>query len=175
MTLDASHPPAWYGEVYDKLRKAGIEFVFSVPDGGLDPLLRSAHADPAVRTVMLTTEEEGVAACCGAWLGGKKAVLMIQSSGVGNCVNAFTLVKNCRFPFLLIVSMRGEYGEGMPWQIPMGRATPECLESIGFNVYRAERSDEAAEIVDAAIKMAWRSDEGVAVLLSQRLIGVKDI
>ena len=167
--------PDWYQEVYAHLRKAGVDLVCSVPDGGLDPLLRSAQADPAVRTVMLTTEEEGVAMCCGAWLGGKKAVLMIQSSGVGKCINAFTLISNCRFPFLLLVSMRGEYGEGMPWQIPMGRATQGCLELMGFNVQRAEREDEVGPIVDAALKMAWRSDHPVAVLLTQRLIGVKDI
>ena len=170
-------PPVadWYGTVYAYLRHAGVELVCSVPDGGLDPLLRSAQADSAVRTVMLTTEEEGVAICCGAWLGGKRAVLMIQSSGVGNCINAFTLIRNCRFPFLLLVSMRGEYGEGMPWQIPMGRATPGCLELLGFTVHRADRPEEVGPMVEAASKMAWRSDHPVAVLLTQRLIGVKDI
>ena len=172
---EAPTAPGWYGEVYAHLRRAGVELFCSVPDAGLDPLLRSADADPAVRTVMLTTEEEGVAICCGAWLGGKKAVLLIQSSGVGNCINAFTLIRNCRFPFLAIVSMRGEYGEGMPWQIPMGRATPGCLELLGFTVHRAERPEEVAPMVEAALKMAWRSDQAVAVLLTQRLIGVKDI
>jgi sulfopyruvate decarboxylase alpha subunit len=167
--------PDWYHKVYAHLRSAGVELVCSVPDAGLDPLLRSAQADPAVRTVMLTTEEEGVAICCGSWLGGKKGVLLIQSSGVGNCINAFTLIRNCRFPFLVIISMRGEYGEGMPWQIPMGRATPGCLEELGFTVHRAERADEVAPMVEAALKMAWRSDQAVAILLAQRLIGVKDI
>jgi sulfopyruvate decarboxylase alpha subunit len=167
--------PEWYREVYARLRDANIELVCTVPDAGLDPLLKSAEADPAVRTMILTTEEEGVAVCCGAWLGGKRGVLLIQSSGVGNCINAFTLVKNCRFPFMVIISMRGEYGEGMPWQVPMGRATPGCLELLGFTIYRAERPDEVAAMVDAALKMAYRGDEAVAVLLSQRLVGVKDI
>lgn len=167
--------PDWYGDVYCRLRSAGVELFCSVPDAGIDPLLRTAQADPAVRTVMLTTEEEGVAVCCGAWLGGMKAVLLIQSSGVGNCINAFTLISNCRFPFLVLISMRGEYGEGMPWQIPMGRAVPGCLELLAFSVQRADRPDEVAPMVDAATKMAWRSDQPVAVLLSQRLIGVKDI
>ncbi len=169
------NPPPWYGEVYAHLRKAGVELFCSVPDAGLDPLLKSAEADPDAHTVMLTTEEEGVAILCGSWLGGKKGALLIQSSGVGNCINAFTLIRNCRFPFLLIVSMRGEYGEGMPWQIPMGRAVPGCLELLGFTVHRAERPDEVGPMVEAALKMAWRSDQAVAVLLAQRLIGVKDI
>ncbi len=57
----------------------------------------------------------------GAWLGGVRGVLLMQSSGVGNCVNLLSLVQECRFPLLMIVTMRGEWGETNPWQVPMGR------------------------------------------------------
>jgi sulfopyruvate decarboxylase alpha subunit len=167
--------PGWYGEVFTKLRQGDTELFCYVPDAGIDPLIRYAQEDPKVRPVVLTTEEEGVGVCVGAALCGKRAVLMMQSSGVGNCINAFTILTTCRVPFLLLVSMRGEFGEAIPWQVPMGKITGSCLELSGFTVHRAERANEVADIVDGAMKMAWRSDERSAVLLTQRLIGAKEI
>jgi sulfopyruvate decarboxylase alpha subunit len=163
----------WYRDCYAALRDARAELFCYVPDAGIDPLIRMAHADNAVRAVVLTTEEEGVGICCGAWLGGKRAVLMIQSSGVGNCVNAFSLAANTRVPLLTLVSMRGEWGEGNRWQIPMGRATAEVLRLAGFTVYRAIRADETTALIRGAATMAYQSEQQVAVLLSQRLIGAK--
>jgi sulfopyruvate decarboxylase TPP-binding subunit len=123
--------------------------------------------------VVLTTEEEGVALAAGAWLGGERSVLLMQSSGVGNCVNMFSLIGLCRFPFLTLVTMRGEWGEFNPWQIPMGQATPGALELMGVRVMRAERPEGAADVVQAAAVMAYEAESAVAVLLSQRLIGAK--
>src|ERR1700742_4801744 len=100
---------AWYRDGYEVLKQARAELFCYVPDAGIDPFIRMAHADNQVRPVVLTTEEEGVGICCGAWLGGKKPVLMIQSSGVGNCINAFSLAANTRTPLLTLVSMRGEW------------------------------------------------------------------
>ena len=85
--------------------------------------IRAAQADPEIEDVVLTSEEEGVAVVSGAWLGGERAVLLMQSSGVGNCVNMFSLLECCRFPFLTFVTMRGEYAEFNPWQDPMGKKT----------------------------------------------------
>jgi sulfopyruvate decarboxylase TPP-binding subunit len=124
--------------------------------------------------VILTTEEEGVASAAAPG-SRQESRADDPEQRAGNRINAFTLIRNCRFPFVLLVSMRGEYGEGMPWQIPMGRASPGCLELLGFTVHRAERADEVAPMVEAGLKMAWRSDQAVAILLTQRLIGVKDI
>ncbi len=164
---------AWYRESYEVLKHAGTELFCYVPDAGIDPLIRMAHADNTVRSVVLTTEEEGVGICCGAWLGGKRAVLMLQSSGVGNCINAFSLAANTRIPLLALVSMRGEWGEGNRWQIPMGRTTEEAMKLAGFTVCRAARADEAAKLIEGAATMAYQSEQMVAVLLSQRLIGAK--
>lgn len=71
----------------------------------------------------MTTEEEGIGVVTGSWLGGQRAALLMQSSGVGNCVNMFSLLDSCRVPFLTLVTMRGEYAEFNPWQGPMGRRT----------------------------------------------------
>ena len=170
-----SEVPSWYSEIYAELRRGNVEFVYTVPDEALAPLLQMADDDSAVTLVTLSTEEEGVAASCGAWLGGKRAVLMVQSSGVGNCVNAFSLVSNCRFPLLLFVAMRGEFAEVNPWQVPMGRMTAECLQLAGFEVWWARSPAEVAGLVAGAIRMCWQAEKAIAILLSQRLVGAKDI
>jgi len=123
--------------------------------------------------LVLTTEEEGVATCCGAWLGGQRSALLMQSSGVGNCTNMLSLIQNCRFPFLTLITMRGEWAEFNPWQTPMGRATQGSLELMGITVLRVSKADEVAETVRAGLDAAFESGEPVAVLLSQSLIGRK--
>jgi sulfopyruvate decarboxylase TPP-binding subunit len=126
-----------------------------------------------VHSVPLTTEEEGVAMLAGTDLGGARAVLLMQSSGVGNCINMLSLTAGGRFPFLTQVSMRGEYGEGNPWQFPMGQAVEPVLKAMGVIVLRAEHPSDVIPATTAAITMAFQSGQQVAVLLSQRLIGAK--
>ena len=126
-----------------------------------------------MRAVVLTTEEEGIAFAAGAWLGGQRAVLLMQSSGVGNCINMLSLPVNCRMPFLNLITMRGEWAEFNPWQVPMGTATPSVLTAAGVHVRRADRPDDAAELVAASAALAFDSAVPVAVLFSQRLVGAK--
>ncbi|MGC8475752.1 MAG: phosphonopyruvate decarboxylase, partial [Acetobacteraceae bacterium] len=121
----------------------------------------------------LTTEEEGVALAAGADLGAARAVLLMQSSGVGNCINMLSLIAGGRFPFLTLVSMRGDFGEGNPWQFPMGQAVEKVLAAMGVICLRAERREEVAGTVAAALTMAFGAGQAVAVLLTQRLIGAK--
>jgi sulfopyruvate decarboxylase alpha subunit len=172
MTVDRA-PDQWQERVYGALKAGGIRQVAYVPDAGHAHLIARAQADPAMRAIVLTTEEEGVALAAGAWLGGQRAVLLMQSSGVGNCVNMFSLLRSADFPFLALVTMRGEYAEFNPWQRPMGRATPGVMELMGITVHRATRADEVEELVGAGIDAAFAGGEQVAILLSQRLIGRK--
>ena len=163
----------WQDQLFEVLKAGGIKQVAYVPDAGHARLIERVEGDPDLRGIVLTTEEEGVALACGAWLGGERAVLLMQSSGVGNCVNMFSLVSNCRFPFLTLVTMRGEWAEFNPWQVPMAKATQGVLESMGISVFRVLQPNEVAETVQAAVELAFDSDQAVAVLLSQRLIGRK--
>jgi sulfopyruvate decarboxylase alpha subunit len=163
----------WQDQLFEVLKAGGIKQVAYVPDAGHARLIDRVEDDPGIRGIVLTTEEEGVALTCGAWLGGERAVLLMQSSGVGNCVNMFSLVSNCRFPFLTLITMRGEWAEFNPWQVPMAKATQRVLESMGFSVHRVTQPAEAEETVQAAVELAFESDQAVAVLLSQRLIGRK--
>jgi sulfopyruvate decarboxylase alpha subunit len=168
-----SDEPGWPLEIYRALKTADIRQVSYVPDAGHRGLIELAHADPAIETTVLTTEEEGIALAAGAWLGGQRAVLLMQSSGVGNCINMLSLVATCRFPLLALVTMRGEWGEFNPWQVPMGQATPKALAIMGVHVHRVDASEAAAPAVAAAAAMAFDGDQAVAVLLSQRLLGRK--
>lgn len=163
----------WQDEIFSILKRGCVRQVVYVPDAGHSHLIRRVHSDPEMRGVVLTTEEEGVASVCGAWLGGQRAILLMQSSGVGNCINMLSLVNNCRFPFFALVTMRGEWAEFNPWQGPMGKASASVLEKMGVTVLRADKPDDVAETVGAGFDAAFEAGEAVAVLLSQRLIGRK--
>ncbi|MGW0949937.1 phosphonopyruvate decarboxylase [Streptomyces sp. NPDC002623] len=166
-------PPSWQEDVFAALKKRGVRQIAYVPDSGHSHAIRAAQRDPAIHDVVLTTEEEGVGVVAGAWLGGQRAVLLMQSSGVGNCVNMFSLLQMCRFPFLTLVTMRGEYAEFNPWQGPMGRTTQQALELMGITVLRADAPEDVEETVEAALDSVFEAGERVAVLLGQKLIGRK--
>ena len=163
----------WREEIFAALKAAEIRQVGYVPDAGHARLIELCRDDPEICAVPLTTEEEGVALAAGAWLGGQRAALLMQSSGVGNCINMLSLTKACRFPLLMLVAMRGEWAEFNPWQVPMGSNTRAALELCDVLVYRVEHPEDAAETVAAALDMAFKADFAAAVLLSQRLIGAK--
>lgn len=165
--------PAWAHAMYDALRAQGVTQIAYVPDAGHRVMIDRSLADPEVHSIPLTTEEEGVALLAGADLGGARGVLLMQSSGVGNCINMLSLTNGARFPLLTIVSMRGDFGEGNPWQFPMGKATQAVLEAMGVIVLRAEAPEDVLPTIQAASTMAFQSGEAVAVLLSQRLLGAK--
>jgi len=165
--------PDWRDDIFAALKAAEIRQVGYVPDAGHARLIELCRDDTEIRAVPLTTEEEGVALAAGAWLGGQRAALLMQSSGVGNCINMLSLTKTCRFPLLMLVAMRGEWAEFNPWQVPMGSNTRAALELCDVLVYRVEHPEDAAETVAAALDMAFKADFAAAVLLSQRLIGAK--
>ncbi len=171
--LSESDFAPWQEELFEVLKQGGISQVPFVPDAGHKHVIKRAIADPEMMAYPLTTEEEGIAALCGAWLGGDKGVLLMQSSGVGNCINMLSLVSNCNFPFVTIVTMRGETGEFNPWQVAMGRATPAAFELMGVSVRRATKPEEVGPAVEAALHDAFMGDQPVAVLLSQALLGRK--
>jgi sulfopyruvate decarboxylase alpha subunit len=169
----SSASPSWPAEIFATLKRHEVKLFAYVPDAGHTELIKRAHADNSVRPVLLTTEEEGIGVLAGAWLGNMRGVLLMQSSGVGNCLNMLSLVKLTRFPFLTIVTMRGEWGEFNPWQVPMGSATPDTFELMDVRVLRADAPDEVADVVEAGASFAFGGGTPTAILLSQRLLGAK--
>lgn len=177
MTDAATHTQtahdAWSDALFDVLVRQHVRQIAYVPDAGHSGLIDRCADNPDMVSTVLTTEEEGVALLAGAWLGGDRGILLMQSSGVGNCVNMFTLIENCRLPLVTLVTMRGEWGEFNPWQAQMGQATPEILSRMGIQVHRVDQPEDAAPTLDAAIRQSYDGMLPSAVLLSQRLIGRK--
>jgi sulfopyruvate decarboxylase alpha subunit len=163
----------WQDDLYDLLRRSNVTLFAYVPDAGHRILIDRSLADPGVHSVALTTEEEGVALMAGADLGGARGVLLMQSSGAGNCVNMLSLIKGGRFPFLTLLSMRGDFGEGNPWQYPMGQAVEPVLRETGVICLRVETPEEVVPTVSAALTMVFQAGNAVAVLLTQKLLGAK--
>ncbi len=164
----------WPRTVFDRLVDAGVSLFAYVPDAGNARIVRLAEEHDATRAVLLSNEQEGVALCAGADLVGGRAVLLMQSSGVGNCPNMLSLSKAGNFPLLMIVTMRGDHGERNPWQYPMGEATAPVLAAMGVRIVRVERESDVAGAVDAALAEAFAAGQRVALVLSQKLLGAKD-
>ena len=166
-------PKDWRNDIYKVFKELDITVVTHVPDAGHTPLINLCEKDNEIDVVTLTTEQDGVGLSCGAYAGGRKSALLMQSSGVGNCINALALPNICRIPFLTLVSMRGEWGEFIPWQVPMGLGTPKVLEAMDVKIFRADYKEEVGSTVDAAARFAFNTNRSAAVLLSQKMIGAK--
>ena len=166
--------PTWPLDIYKVFKQVDIRQVAYVPDAGHTQLIKSCHADKNMRAISLTTEEEGVAMLAGTWLGGQRGALLMQSSGVGNCINMLGTIRECRFPLLTLVTMRGEWGEFNPWQLPMGHSTPAALETAGVITKHVNDRSLVGETVFAAAMMAFQTNRAIAVLIGQRVVGFKD-
>jgi sulfopyruvate decarboxylase alpha subunit len=163
----------WSSDVFRELTARDIRTVCTIPDGGLTQLLNMVKADPGRRLVTLTTEEEGIGIATGCWLGGERAMIAMQSSGVGNCINALGLPATLRAPCLMLITMRGQWGEFNPWQVPMGQGTRPVLEAMGVKCFPVDKPDEVGETFAAAADIAFHGRLSAAVLVSQRVIGAK--
>jgi len=163
----------WPEEVLRAVKARKIATVCTIPDGGLTRFLRLIEAGRSIRLVTLSTEEEGIAIATGCWLAGSRAMVAMQSSGVGNCINALGLPAAFRAPCLMLVTMRGQWGEFNPWQVPMGQATRPALEAVGVKCYPVDKAEDVGETFAAAADFAFNSRVSTAVLIGQRVIGAK--
>jgi sulfopyruvate decarboxylase alpha subunit len=164
----------WPRGIYDSLVAQKVRQVAYVPDAGHSELIKLCQATEQMSTISLTTEEEGVSMLAGAWLGGERGVLLMQSSGVGNCINLFSMVQECRFPLLMLVTMRGQWGEFNPWQVWMGSSTRTILEQCGVVCYDVDEPERVVETVAAASDLVFNAYRSAAVLIGQRVIGSKN-
>jgi sulfopyruvate decarboxylase alpha subunit len=163
----------WSEGVYQLLKQHNIRQVSLVPDAGHSRLIKLCEADSELRMVRLTTEEEGIALAVGAWLGGDKSVLLMQSSGVGNCINMLSMLQVCQIPLAMLVTMRGDWAEFNPWQVPMGRAAKTVLEEMGVLVASAQHESEVVPAAEGALRIAYNTLRPAAVLIGQRVLGAK--
>jgi sulfopyruvate decarboxylase alpha subunit len=163
----------WPDQLFETIKRGGVRQVGYVPDAGHARLIDRCRADADIHDVVLTTEEEGIALAAGAWLGGQRAALLMQSSGLGNCINMLSLARTCRFPLLMLITMRGEWEEFNPWQVPMGSIVDPVLKLCDAEIYRVREPDEVAGIAERAVQQSFGDERIVAMVLSQQLIGRK--
>ena len=163
----------WSDEIFQVLNMHRVKQVVYVPDSGHTRLIQKCHASNDINAVALTTEEEGIALLAGAWLGGQRGAILMQSSGVGNCINMLSLTRTCRFPLLMVITMRGQWGEFNPWQVPMGQNTAPVLKLAGVLTFAVDHGSRLRDTVEAAARMAFEGPAAAAVLISQQITGAK--
>jgi sulfopyruvate decarboxylase subunit alpha len=159
--------PLWASGVCEGLHAAGVRDVVYVPDNPLSHVLRDfgeRFAD--VRLVLATREEEAFGIAAGLYLGGRRAAVMLQSSGVGNSLNALTsLLIPYEIPVPMVVSMRGDAGEWNAAQAPMGRGIRGVFDAIGIPHMTVDSADTAAVVVRHAAERSFESNTTCACLL----------
>ena len=165
----------WPRKIVSLLKANDICSISFIPDSIIGQILKEAEKDPFFHFTTLAREEEGIGIITGEYLGGRYGVLMMQSAGLGNCVNALaSLAIPYQIPFLMLISQRGELGEFNACHVVLGKALRRILDALGIQHYTVDREDELETIVDGAIKTAYTSEQPVAVILSTVLVGWKD-
>jgi sulfopyruvate decarboxylase alpha subunit len=170
VTPAASDSPAWAQAVVAGLGRARVTDVVYVPDNPLAHVLRALARTPEVRTILATREEEAVGIAAGLYLGGRRAIVMMQSSGLGNALNGIaSLVVPYQVPVPLLISMRGEPGEWNAVQVPMGRAVRPVLEALGIQSFAPAGDGDVAATVETVLGLAFATRFPTACLLPRRL------
>ncbi|HUF48494.1 MAG TPA: thiamine pyrophosphate-binding protein [Vicinamibacterales bacterium] len=164
----------WAEGVSAGLYAAGSRHVVYVPDNPLSLVLRTlAHAYPDVRTTIATREEEAFGMAAGLYLGGARPTVMLQSSGLGNSLNALTsLFVPYQIPALVIVSMRGDAGEWNAAQVPMGQAVASIAAAIGLPAATVDDASMVAAMVERVGRTAFGTRQAGLCLLPRRLIAM---
>jgi sulfopyruvate decarboxylase alpha subunit len=173
MSDSPTKPHDWSTDVFREMTARQIKTVCTIPDGGLTRFLQMVGADTTKRLITLSTEEEAMGIVTGLWLGGERSMIAMQSSGVGNCINALGLPSTLRAPCLMLITMRGQWGEFNPWQVQMGQAVRPVLEAVGVRCFDVDKASDVGETFVAAADLAFNGRISAAVLVSQRIVGAK--
>ena len=163
----------WSADAISALLAVDVRQIAYVPDAGLTRFLTLAEEEDGIAMTSVASEEDAVALCCGAWLGGQRALAAMQSSGVGNILNMLSLPRVCGMPLLMLLTMRGEPGETNPWHEPMGMAVPAVLDAAGVELRRVESASGVGPALQQAGADAFGANRRICVQLAQSLIGFK--
>ena len=153
------------------MHAVGSRHVIYVPDNPLSHVLRCLGEEfTDIRTTLATREEEAFGIAAGLYLGGHKPTVMLQSSGLGNSLNALTsLVIPYQIPMLIVISMRGDAGEWNDAQVPMGRAVRPILDALGMPHATAETAESTAETLALAGQTAFSTRKAGVCILPRRV------
>jgi len=166
--------PSWSKHMADALRRNGIRLFATVPDYIVTQVLDHLWSDPECTVVTVTREEEGLGILSGAWLAGQRGALIMQNSGLGNCVNALASL-NCvsQIPVVLVMSHRGDLGEFNPAQVPMGQIAGSLLDGLGIRHVMPRTVADLEAQADGLVKLAYTRGLPVAFILPAELTGGK--
>lgn len=166
--------PAWHEIVRDVLKRHDVSLVTYVPDNVLRPLIEAVHADPFFTAFACTREEEALGINAGAWMGGRRAILLMQTSGFATLPNAIaSLAVPFQIPVLMMVSERGTLGEFNIGQSLVARTMRPVLDSLALEHHTLTRLDEAEFILDRGLVQAFATMAPVCFILSPLLTGGK--
>jgi sulfopyruvate decarboxylase beta subunit len=153
--------------IVSELKKAGVNFFTTLPCEKVRRLNELISQN--FKHINLSTEEEGVGICAGAYLAGAKPAMLVQSSGTGNMVNALcSLIKTYELPLPVLVSWRGVYKEGVPAQIPLGKKLPGILEALDIDYCTIETQDDI-KAVYTAVSEAYAQNKAYFILLNPKI------
>jgi sulfopyruvate decarboxylase subunit alpha len=170
----AADAPPWAQCILEAFRAESIRNLVFLPDTVMGRLLALAEDDAAFRLIGVHREEEGVGILAGLFMGGERGALLIQSSGLGNTLNALgSLAMAYHVPFPLLVSLRGELGEFNPAQLHMGRAVPGCLDALTIQHITLRSMDHLDIVLAGALKTCYTAEAPFGILLSAQLSGWK--
>lgn len=174
MTDSQTRAITWYDIVLATLKANDVRLVVYVPDRVFTPLIKGIHADPFFNTFAATREEEALGIITGAWMGGLRGAVLMQTSGFGTIPNALaSLVVPCQIPALIFVSERGTLGEFNLGQALVCKTMRPVLNSLAVENITITRQDELAFTIDRSIKQAVATQAPVTFILSPLLTGGK--
>jgi sulfopyruvate decarboxylase alpha subunit len=166
--------PSWGKHTADILRRNGIDLFATVPDYIVSQVLDHLWADRGCTVITATREEEALGILSGAWLGGRRGALLMQNSGLGNCVNTLgSLNVASQIPVVLVISHRGDLAEFNPAQVPVGQAAERILEALDVRHVMPRSIAELDAQADGLIKLGYTRRLPVAFLLPAELTGGK--
>ncbi len=165
---------AWYEIVRDVLKQHNVSLVPYVPDNVLRPLLDLLHADPFFNAFAVSREEEALGIAAGAWMGGQRAIVLMQTSGFATLPNQLaSLSVPFQIPTMMIVSERGTLGEFNIGQMLVARTMRPVLDTLAIEHHTITRLDEVEFIFDRSIRQAVATLGPVCFILSPLLTGGK--
>jgi sulfopyruvate decarboxylase alpha subunit len=165
----------WSDQLLESLKASEVDLAIYVPDEVLTPLINGADQDPAMDAFAASREEEAIGIAAGAALGGRRGVVLMQSSGYGNSVNALaSLAVPYQLPVLMIIGERGVLGEFNPVQVPISRTIRPSLDALGIPHRTLEREDEVATVARKVIQQCFQTNSPAVLFINPLLTGGKE-
>ena len=153
-----------HSQIVDDLVANGVDFVTTVPCKQLAGVIAELETRPEVFHIPSNKEDEGMGLCAGAFMGGKRAAIIMQNTALGVTLNTLaTLIQFYRMPLPMLISYRGELGEPVACQVEMAVHTKALLAQFHIPTYHFHRHEDAAEL-DAILKYTFMCNKPVAIL-----------